>query len=96
MNETSEIITAGLAVCSSLAVAAKFVWAKIETRFDAIEEKLKACENREREGHERRAAQLTVIELLWQEVKRLAPDAYVLERAKALLDDLKTLNHAPD
>lgn len=96
MSEMSEVITAAVAACGSVGAAVAFIWNKVEKRFTLIEQQLEECEQRERDGQERRIAQLTVIELLWQEVKRLAPDAYVLERAKKLLDDLKTLNRAPD
>jgi len=95
MSGMSEIVTALVAAGGSIGTAIAFIWNKVERRFKSIETQLKECERREREGTERRAAQLTVIELLWQEVKRLAPDAYILERAKKLLDDLKTLNGAP-
>lgn len=73
-----------------------FVWNKIEARFRKIEGQLDECHTRERqhqarehEHQERRAVQLTVIELLWQEVSRLAPETNVLVRAKRLLDGLK-------
>lgn len=66
-----------------------FVWNKIEARFQEIEGKLQDCHDREVEHQERRTVQLTVIELLWQEVSRSNPDAWVIKRAKQLLDGLK-------
>lgn len=89
MSSISEAILAGVAVLGALGTSGAFVWDKIEKRFKEIEAKLEKCERRERESQERRAVQLTVIELLWQEVKRLAPKADVLDRAHKLLDDLK-------
>ena len=69
--------------------AGRFVWNKIERRFTALDAELAKCRQREAASVERRAVQLTVIELLWQEVRRLAPDNPALIRGKKLLDDLK-------
>lgn len=90
MSSLAEIITASIAGLGSVGGAAAFVWNKIEKRFNEIDLKLLECEKRERQSQERRAVQLTVIELLWQEVKRLTPKADVLDRAHKLLEDLKT------
>ncbi len=87
-----EIIGIGVSALAPLGAAGAFIWNKIEKRFGHIENQLEECETRERESLERRGVQLTVIELLWQEVKRLAPDAPILGRAKKLLDDLKEQN----
>jgi hypothetical protein len=98
MSEASEVITAVVAACSVagglIGGAVAFVWGKVEKRFKEIETQLLACQSREDEGHERRANQLIVIELLWQEIKRLAPPGPVpvLVRARRLLDDLKISN----
>jgi chromosome condensin MukBEF ATPase and DNA-binding subunit MukB len=82
---------------TALGAAGKFVWDKIERRFVGIEEQLDECRQRERESHERRAIQLTVIELLWLKIKEFDPTAPVLLRAKHLLDDLrKKSGDAPD
>lgn len=74
----------------------KFIWAKIEARFTKIEAELIECRKREvaaaardADNRERRAKQLTVIELLWQKVKDMDPTAAVLDRAKHLLDELR-------
>lgn len=90
MSETSELIVAGVAVLGAAGATGKFVWNKIETRFTAIEDKLEECHDRELVSQERRAVQLTVIELLWQEVKRHVPDSQVLTRAGRLLDGLRS------
>ncbi|HQS71624.1 MULTISPECIES: hypothetical protein [unclassified Novosphingobium] len=94
-----EMITAILGGTGALATiggGVKFVWAKIEARFTKIETELAECRAREKlaaqrdaDNRERRAKQLTVIELLWQKVKDLDPRAPVLDRAKHLLDELK-------
>lgn len=87
-----EIIGYGVSALAPLGAAGAFIWNKIEKRFKEIDAKLDECEDRERDSLERRAVQLTVIELLWQEVKRHAPASDVLQRAKKLLDDLKDQN----
>ena len=89
MSEIAAIITAGVAGLGALGTAGRFVWNKIEARFQAVEAELVHCRDREAQSVERRARQLTVIELLWQEVQRHAPNSIVLSRAKHLLDNLK-------
>ena len=60
----------------------KFVWTKIEKRFDRFETELGACRDRD-------AVKLTVIELLWQVVQANVPEHnVVLARAKVLLDGM--------
>lgn len=89
MPDWAAIIVAGGGFFGVLGGGIRFVWNKVEARFQKIETQLEECHQRELQHQERRAVQLTVIELLWQEVKRLAPDAGVLDRAKRLLDGLK-------
>lgn len=88
----AEIITASGIALGTIGGGVAFIWNKVEQRFKHIEAQLLECQKRETESHERRGAQITVIELLWQELMRVAPDAPVLKRAKKLLDDLKTRN----
>lgn len=84
------IITAMVALLTAIGGAGRFVWLRIEGRFEAIETALEECRKREEASHERRLKHLTVIELLWQEVLRLSPKGNkVLGRAKHLLDELK-------
>ena len=92
MSELAVMITAITGVLALAGGGVRFVWNKVEARFQKIEEQLEECQQREADHHARRAVQLTVIELLWSEVKRLAPDAAVLDRAKRLLDGLKKEN----
>ena len=61
----------------------------VEARCLAAEAELIHCREREAASVERRGTQLTVIELLWQEVQRHNPGSVVLTRVKSLLDDLK-------
>ena len=88
----ADIITASVAALVPLGGGVAFVWNKVEQRFKHIEAQLDECHKRETDSHERRGAQITVIELLWQELMRVAPDAPVLKQAKKLLDDLKIRN----
>lgn len=82
MSDLPAIITAAAGGLGVLGGGVRFLWNKIEKRFLDIENAQKKCE-----AH--RATQITVIELLWQELKRLSPDAAVFDRAKKLLDGLK-------
>lgn len=91
MNDIAGIITAIVALLALLGGGFRFLWNKIEARFCYIESELEKCRRREIASSERRSIQVTVIELLWQEVKRHMPDSDVLVRAKKLLDDLKQL-----
>ena len=98
---TGEIITAVVGSGGVLTIfggGAKFIWNKIEARFERIEKELAECRKRETaamareaDSRERRAMQITVIELLWAKVKEIAPGADVLERAKHILDELKQM-----
>lgn len=96
MSAASEIITALVAAIIPIGGGSAFVWNKLERRFREIEDRLEECHAREIESQQRRAVQLTVIELLWQELKRHAPEAPVLKRAKRLLDDLRQRGEKED
>jgi hypothetical protein len=89
MTDWAQIATIAVSALTPLGAAIGFVWVKVEKRFGAIDTALAECRDRERESLTRRSVQLTVIELLWQEVRRYAPDSDVLRRAKHLLDELK-------
>lgn len=92
---SAEQITAVVTLLGALGTAIAWIWDKIDKRITSLETKVADCEAREDAGMERRAVQLTVIELLWQEVERIAPASPVLARAKKLLDDLK-VQHRED
>jgi hypothetical protein len=101
VSEITDLITAVVAACSVagglVGGSIAFVWGKVEKRFLEIEGELRKCKKREDRGQERRSRQLIVIELLWQEIQRLAPGPLppVLLRAKRLLDELKTSDDEP-
>lgn len=83
MSELAAIITAGTGLLAALGTACAFIWRKIEARLTKIETRAEGCE-------ERAAVQVTVIELLWQELERFSPEgSKAMARALHLLDDLK-------
>lgn len=87
----AELITALVGVLGALGAAARFVWNKLERRFTEIEAKLEECHKREQDSQHRRGILNLAIELLWQEVERLAPKSRALGRVRKHLDELKTL-----
>ena len=93
MTDHTAIITAIIGIVIPLltliGAGVRWLWNKVEARFTSIEAQLEECRRREIESRERRAAQLTVIELLWLKVRELDPGAEVLKRAEVLLDKLK-------
>lgn len=91
-SELAALITSGVALLGAGGTGIKFLWDKIEKRFTLIEDELKKCQERELKTKDHRAVHLTVIELIWAELRRFDPQSAVLERAKHLLDDLKEKN----
>jgi hypothetical protein len=91
MSGAAEVIGAITGFLIPVGGGIAFIWNKVERRFRHLETKVDACEKRERESRERRGVQLTVIELLWQELVRHVPESPVFTRAKKLLDDLKAM-----
>lgn len=92
MSEVASIITALVGAAVPIGGAGAFVWNKIERRFTEIEAELEKCRSRELSAQKRSGLHITVIELLWQEIKRLHPadsEPATLGRAKKLLDDAK-------
>lgn len=92
MSELATIITAAGVSLPTIGGGIAFLWNKIEKRFARIEGELEKCRAREVRSIKQSAVHLTVIELLWQEVTRLADSTEnaTLTRAKKLLDGLKT------
>jgi hypothetical protein len=99
MNDLPAIITSTVGALTAAGAAVTWLWNKVEKRFEHIEDELAACRAREAKASKREAVlmihankHLAVIELLWQEVERRSRGAQnqVLERARKLLDDLKS------
>ena len=85
----AELVALFTAIGTPLVTAAGFVWRKIEARFKEIESELDKCRQGREIDQERRTTQVSVIEILWQEIMRLAPDSPALQRADKLMGDLK-------
>lgn len=90
MSDWAAIIGSSVGVLGAIGASGRFVWNKIEKRFAVVEAELGECRKSHKAADGHRAVQTTVIELLWQEVERLAPGAGVLQRAKKLLDRAET------
>lgn len=93
MSDLAAIITALVGATVPIGGGIAFIWNKIERRFDDIEGELEKCRQREVEGQHKAGIHIAVIELLWQEIKRLHPgdnEPATLDRAKKLLDSLKS------
>ena len=89
MEHVAPIILALVAVMGAVGAVGKFIWDKVEKRLTDIENALDECERRELDAAARRQLSRAAMELLWQELKRIAPKSPVLARAKKLMDDLK-------
>lgn len=81
--------TATAALLGPSGAAIAFVWNKVDKWVKGINEKLEACERRDRNSQSRREKHLAIIELLWREVDRLDPTSRALKRCKHLVDELK-------
>ena len=94
MADTAGIIAAisgSSGVLVAVGTTGRFVWNKIERRFAAIDAELDECRKREKASQDRRIVHTTVIELMWQEIKRLSGNRKnaTLSRAEKLLAALK-------
>lgn len=108
MLQYADLITA---VAGASAVAGSgivWLWRKVEKntrvakalidkRLKEIDDKLKDCEERERVGQERGYKQLTIIEMLYQEVKRvtIGKVSPVMSRVNLLLKELRETDNDP-
>jgi hypothetical protein len=89
MEHVAPIILALVAVMGAAGAVGKFIWVKVEKRLTLIESALDECEKRELDAAARRQLSRAAMELLWQELKRIAPKSPVLARAKKLMDEMK-------
>jgi hypothetical protein len=92
MSDVATIITAAGGFVTALVPLGggiKWLSARNDRRFKSIEDKLAACERREKTHNETTSKQLIVIELLWQAASKSKAAAPVLARCKEHLDDLK-------
>lgn len=91
MIDAAATITALTGLAGAAGVACRFVWNKIERRFETIDAELDKCRERETASQKRSGVYVTVIELLWVEIKRLHPgtEPPTLARATKLLNSIK-------
>lgn len=87
--DLAAIITSLCGALIPLGGGIAFIWNKLQARFEAIEAKLDACEQRDKANTERRAVHDTVIQLLADEIERIAPASTVLAQVRTLLSRLK-------
>ena len=90
MVDWAAIIGAIATLLTVLGGGARWLWVKLAQRFDHIEDQLEACRQREIAASRINATQLTVIELIWNDLKKLQPKSGTLARAHKLLDNLKS------
>lgn len=86
------IITASVGALALLGGGIKWLWTKIEARFERIEKDLAACRAREDRSDARRARMWTVIEILIEAIERLDPEDRLLHRAKDMVATIKSLD----
>jgi uncharacterized membrane protein len=90
MSDLGIIISAAIGALAPVGAGVAFIWNKVERRFNEIEDQLEACRRREIAASRINATQLTVIELIWNDLKKLQPKSGTLARAHKLLEDLKS------
>jgi hypothetical protein len=94
ISDLSSLTQSAVAVATALGGGIAFLWGRVEWNNRHIHAELKRCEERAEIGREHRSTLTMVLELVWQELARIAPDAVVFRRAKKLLDQLKNDQHA--
>lgn len=83
-----------VAVATAAGAAIKFIWDKIEDRFEAIEKRLDECRDDRELSEKRRGVLITIIELLKQEFRHHLPESTALVRADELMDEYRSLKPA--
>lgn len=89
VSEIPAIIVAATGTLGSLGVAGRFIYNKVETRFNQMEAQLLECAKRDRAGLEYRILSSTLIEVLYSELKRSRPRSGALNTARPLMVQLK-------
>jgi hypothetical protein len=90
MMDWAGIIVALATLFGTIGGALRFLWNKIDKKFELVDAALEACRERETSINRINATQLTVIELIWNDLKKLQPKSGTLARAHKLLEDLKS------
>jgi putative protein kinase ArgK-like GTPase of G3E family len=90
MSDIAILITAIVSALGVMGSGVAWLWAKVEARFKAVEAKLEECERRENRQKDIAFVYLRVIDLLMEHIEtRVRGNHPVLDKARALLDDLK-------
>lgn len=89
MSDLPAIIVAATGTLGTFGVAARFLYNKVETRFNHMETKLEECAKRDRAGLEYRILSSTLIDVLYSELKRSRPRSAALTTARPLMVQLK-------
>jgi hypothetical protein len=89
MSELPAIIVAASGTLGSLGVAGRFIYNKVESRFNHMEAQLQECAKRDRAGLEYRILSSTLIDVLYGELKRGRPNSAALKTARPLMVQLK-------
>lgn len=81
-----------VALATAIGAAIKFVWGKIEKRFERIERALDECRDDRELSEKRHGILLTIIELLKQELRHHLPESHMLlVRADELTAEYRSL-----
>ncbi len=91
-SEWVVIIPAVTAAIAALGGGGKFIWDKVEARFNQIEAELEKCREREDLAQERRSVLMQVNELFWHALHMADPNNWALKRAKELMGEVKALD----
>lgn len=91
MSETAQTIAILTPTLTAVGGAIGWLWNRIEKRFKEVEVELAKCRKREKISDQRRAALITIIELLWRGMDREAPESAELHRVQKLMDDYKAI-----
>lgn len=91
MSEIAQSIAILTPTLTAVGGAIGWLWSRIEKRFKEVDLELAKCRRREKVSDRRRAALITIIELLWRGVEREAPDSAELHRVQKLMDDYKAI-----
>jgi len=82
-----------VALATAIGAAIRFIWNKIEKRFERIERALDECQAHRELSEKRRGVLLTIIELLKQELRQHLPESISLARADELTREYRALGN---
>lgn len=92
MSGATDMITALTAAMVPAGGAIAFLWNKIERRFAKLEGEQEVTELHLEACRRAGALKLTVIELLFQELRRVSPESWLLDRASDMLKEARRID----